>query len=133
MCPTGWHVPSDDEWHTLATSLDQCSATILSLNGNTTLPESEYAGGVMKANNLWDMPNVGATNTSGFTALPAGFRPWEGNVLNTGVVAHFWSSTATYYHSENAYSRQVLYDSAGIYRNYYEPQAEGCSVRCVAN
>ncbi|MFW5700147.1 MAG: FISUMP domain-containing protein [Cyclobacteriaceae bacterium] len=64
-CPDGWHLPNDDEWTTL----------IDFLGGE------QVAGGVMKedGSNNWSSPNAGATNTSGFTALPAGTRSFNGS------------------------------------------------------
>ncbi|MBK9327803.1 MAG: fibrobacter succinogenes major paralogous domain-containing protein [Sphingobacteriales bacterium] len=58
LAPAGWHVPTDAEWTTLTTYLGGV----------------RVAGGPMKATTLWASPNVGATNSSGFTGLPAGYR-----------------------------------------------------------
>jgi uncharacterized protein (TIGR02145 family) len=71
-CPEGWHLPSEDEWNNL----------IEFLGGY------EIAGGKMKAISGWDEPNIGATNESGFSALPGG----GSNVL-TGGAGLWWSST----------------------------------------
>ena len=86
ICPTGWHVPTDPEW----TSLEE------------QLGGSAGAGGKMKQQGdvstsppgLWNSPNTGADNLSGFTALPGGFRNFRGSVsinLNT----FFWSNTSS--------------------------------------
>lgn len=79
ICPQGWHLPSSSEWNELIAFL-----------GGT-----HVAGGKMKATNLWLSPNTGATNSSGFTALPSGLytanpnNPWAAK----GVVTYFWSTT----------------------------------------
>jgi uncharacterized protein (TIGR02145 family) len=56
LAPAGWHVPTYTEWTTLTTYLGG----------------EAVAGGKMKATTLWSSPNTGATNSSGFTGLPAG-------------------------------------------------------------
>ena len=57
LCPAGWHVPSVTEWETLCTYL----------GGDTV------AGGKLKSTIVWNSPNTGADNSSGFTALPGGY------------------------------------------------------------
>jgi uncharacterized protein (TIGR02145 family) len=59
LCPTGWHVPEDDEWITLELFLG-----------------SDSAGGKLKESGTrnWISPNAGATNETGFNALPGGYR-----------------------------------------------------------
>ena len=78
ICPAGWHLPSYDEWSTL----------IDFLGG------SDEAGGEMKetGTTYWMTPNTGATNKSGFTALPAGGRPHVyGSFDPLGIEAAWWS------------------------------------------
>jgi uncharacterized protein (TIGR02145 family) len=60
ICPKGWHVPTDNEWTTLTDYFGG----------------QQVAGGKMKTEGTtyWNSPNVGATNESGFTVLPSGFR-----------------------------------------------------------
>lgn len=63
ICPAGWHVPSVAEWQQLADFLGGLSV----------------AGGDLKANNdLWDFPNAGANNNTGFSALPGSIRGGAG-------------------------------------------------------
>ncbi|WP_157966005.1 fibrobacter succinogenes major paralogous domain-containing protein [Cognataquiflexum aquatile] len=71
-CPEGWHLPSEDEWGKLVDFLGGY----------------EIAGGKMKSISGWEEPNIGATNESGFSALPGGGR----NVL-LGGGGFWWSST----------------------------------------
>ena len=112
LCPTGWHVPSDDEW-TLLT---------LSLGGE------KVAGGKMKSTSLWDSPNTGATNSSGFNALPGGYRDSSGAYSYVGYGGGWWSSSEN--GSSTAWSRKLTYGHSNGYRNDYSKQ-NGFSVRCV--
>jgi uncharacterized protein (TIGR02145 family) len=66
LCPTGWHVPSTTEWTTLETFLGGASV----------------AGGKLKetGTSKWFSPNTGATNETGFTALPGGARNYLGTM-----------------------------------------------------
>lgn len=80
LAPEGWHVPSDAEWTTLTTFL-----------GGTSV-----AGGKLKETGTthWNSPNTGATNETGFTALPGGYRPGTGIFADNGYSCTLWSSSA---------------------------------------
>ena len=83
IAPLGWHIPSVYEWQTLLTFL----------GGNG------IAGGKMKEAGTihWLNPNAGATNESGFTALPAGMRYYaNGQYMDLGHATMIWSSTTDY-------------------------------------
>ena len=79
LCPSGWHVPSRSEFDKLITFLGG----------------EEIAGGKMKTTGttFWKTPNEGATNESGFSGLPGGFREWKGEYGLIGLFGAFWSST----------------------------------------
>ena len=118
ICPAGWHIPADAEWAILSTFL----------GGRTT------AGGTLKStgtieqdNGLWFSPNTGATNSSGFTALPGGYRINYGNYYSLGNVAYFWSSTDTL--STNAWNYILDANNENLNRNY-NLKTNGFSVRC---
>jgi len=126
VCPTGWHLPSDAEWHTMILYLDP-GASI----SQYSVDESSNAGAMMKESGTshWVTPNTGATNSSGFTALPAGRRIETGVSTQLGYNAMWWSSTDAF---EYARDRTLYYnawriDRAPAYRNV------GYSVRCVKN
>jgi uncharacterized protein (TIGR02145 family) len=114
VCPAGWHVPTDDEWTSLTSYLGNINS----------------AGGKMKEQGTihWTTPNTGATNESGFTALPGGYRLYLGSFVELGNFAFYWSSTT---HSEiNAWSKALTYDyelcdHAPNHKNH------GYSVRCL--
>jgi uncharacterized protein (TIGR02145 family) len=114
LAPKGWHIPSDGEWTKL----------IDYLGGEGV------AGGKLKATTLWDSPNEGATNSSGFTAFPGGARTKIGYFYGNGKDGYFWSSSEddNYF----AWYRVLLYDDSVVYRNNYDLiKIDGFSVRCV--
>lgn len=77
LAPAGWHVPSSTEWDVL----------INYLGGGTV------AGGKMKStSSLWNTPNTGADNSSGFNGLPAGYRGTTGGYSTLGNTGYFWQS-----------------------------------------
>jgi uncharacterized protein (TIGR02145 family) len=114
ICPTGWHVPSDAEWTTLTTFL-----------GGETV-----AGGKMKSTGTqyWQSPNSDATNSSGFSGLPGGFRDYNGAIGSIGYGGYWWSSTenGTY----DAWDRNLGYSNGGVGRPY-DNKTFGFSVRCL--
>jgi uncharacterized protein (TIGR02145 family) len=114
LAPAGWHVPSDAEWTTLATYL-----------GGLTV-----AGGKLKEAGLahWQTPNTGATNETGFTALPSGYRNNSGDFYNTGTFGTFWSSTAN--DATSGLFRYVYYQGADMVRKV-DNKTYGFSVRCL--
>ncbi|MBN1984448.1 MAG: fibrobacter succinogenes major paralogous domain-containing protein [Chitinivibrionales bacterium] len=91
IAPEGWHVPSDEEWMELEIYLgmSQSDANSQGIRG------TNVGGKLKKANtNLWEYPNKGATNESGFSAIAGGFRlAVEGTFEEMGRIATFWSST----------------------------------------
>jgi uncharacterized protein (TIGR02145 family) len=111
LAPVGWHVPTKADWSTLINYLGGW----------------QIAGGKMKAIGMtyWDSPNAGATNTSGFTALPGGFRnEADGAFYGLNKYAYWWASDST--------DQRIFYtDSSCI--NETMPKKYGLSVRCVKN
>jgi uncharacterized protein (TIGR02145 family) len=85
-------------------------------------------GGALKATTNWISPNTGATNSSGFTALPGGFRYYYGTYDGIGYSGLWWSSTE--YNSNLAWDRVLYYNYSVVHRYNYNKQA-GFSVRCV--
>ena len=117
LAPTGWHVPTDAEWTALTTYL-----------GGETV-----AAGPLKSTGTtyWLSPNTGATNSSGFSALPGGCRN-DVTFTNIGYYGYWWSSTAM--DATNSWSRYMNYSYAYVYRNTsYCYNVYGFSVRCVRN
>jgi uncharacterized protein (TIGR02145 family) len=112
LCPVGWHIPSDSEWNTLTTFLGS----------------SALAGGKMKSVVLWNAPNTGAQNTSGFSALPGSFRYSGGSYDVPGNVTYWWSSTAASVSA--AWVRSVVFNNDDVNRDDLNKRS-GFSVRCL--
>jgi uncharacterized protein (TIGR02145 family) len=116
LAPEGWHIPTDAEWTVLTTSL-----------GGESL-----AGGAMKevGTTHWTSPNTAATNSSGFTGLPAGghtnFAPLYFEDINDGT--SFWSATQN--SATDAWSRSLFYTETNVFKESYFKNF-GLSVRCV--
>ncbi len=124
ICPVGWHIPTDEEWCVLTTFLDSSvNCTSLGFSGTNS-------GGKMKESGFahWLIPNTGATNESGFTALAGGHRTSDGYFINLGNSSGFWSSTVN--SSTNSNSRIIFYNNARVSRSNYH-QATGLAVRCI--
>lgn len=113
VCPTGWHVPIDDEW------------TILT----TLLGGADGAGGKLKETGTthWISPNSGATNETGFTAIPGGVR---GNTAfySIGEDGYWWSSTES--SSPSAWFRTMSSSHSNVIISYFG-KIDGFSVRCL--
>ena len=112
LCPVNWHVPSDSEWTTLSTYL-----------GGDAI-----AGGAMKEAGFahWGSANTGATNSSGFTALPGGLLNPDG--VTFGGDGSWWSSTA--YDASNVWYPYLI-SSLSNYGRSVDDKRVGHSVRCV--
>jgi uncharacterized protein (TIGR02145 family) len=118
LCPAGWHVHSTTEWSTLVTFLGGVG----------------YAGGKMKETGTahWMSPNTGATNESGFSALPGGSRNKAGNYYDNGGNGHWWSSSpySVTFPVTHAWDFSLYYLNAGVGNNTSEKQ-KGSSIRCL--
>ena len=125
VCPEGWHVPTDAEWKQLEMYLGMSQS-----EADDTGYRGTDEGGKMKEAGTahWNSPNTGATNESGFSALPGGYRYGGGRFNPLGYNAFFWSSTESY--STYAWSRSLscYYSAISRYGNY---ERFGFSVRCV--
>ena len=101
IAPVGWHVATDAEWTTLTTYL----------GGGVV------AGGKLKEAGTahWSTPNNDATNSSGFAALPGGYRDFfDGTFGNVGYNGYWWSSTAN--SASLTWYRNLQYDLANFRR-----------------
>ena len=129
IAPAGWHVPTDDEWKQLEMYLGMSQEDA----DDSDWRSSGNVGGKLKETGTthWSSPNTGATNESGFTALPGGCRSYfdDGDFDMIGINAGFWSSTATIRDSDS-WGRLLTDIDSGILRNGDAKQV-GHSVRCV--
>jgi uncharacterized protein (TIGR02145 family) len=114
LCPSGWHVPKKEEWDVLSSNL----------GGDNS------AGGKLKeiGTTHWLSPNIGATNESGFTGLPAGQRDNMGTFLYLGLNGFWWANTISY--SDWAFSRELDYDYSNFF-SFNDKMKFGFSVRCI--
>jgi uncharacterized protein (TIGR02145 family) len=124
-CPDGWHLPSDGEWRELE--------KVLGLDEETSLLEwyrGTEEGGMMKEEGFthWLSPNTGATNVSGFSARPGGYRTVSGAYGGLNTHAGFWTSTTN--DADKAMYRALHKDKAQIGRDWSEI-GYGFSVRCI--
>ena len=123
ICPTGWHVPSNTEWHTLVLTLDP-SAQLATI-------ESTTAGELMReaCSPYWDNLFSEATNSSGFTAIPSGGRDSGGGWSYYLNSCYMWSSTEYSGDCTNGWGRSL---GGSIHREYYNKEC-GFTVRCIKN
>lgn len=114
LCMKGWHIPDEDE----------ISDLISFLEGESS------AGGMLKeiGTTHWLTPNIGATNSSGFTALPGGGRIGSGTFTNIGLKGYYWNSLEKYAFS-NLFT--LSFDSNSSIKTYGYKYSDGYSVRCV--
>ena len=125
IAPTGWHVPSDEEWKELEMYLGMSRAA-----ADTIGPRGTDEGGKMKETGTahWNSPNSGATDEIHLSVLPGGFRYNVGKFFGMGDFAYFWSFTENMHNT--AWSRYILYNGSSVYR-YDSSKQHGLSVRCV--
>jgi uncharacterized protein (TIGR02145 family) len=119
LAPAGWHVPSDTEWTRLTSFL----GGVLVAGG-----KMKSTGTIEAGTGLWYAPNADATNSSGFTGLPGGYRSDQGIFDIIGTYGYWWSSTE--YSSGGAWIR-YLYNGGGSISKGGSSESLGCSVRCL--
>ena len=113
ICPSGWHLPSGDEWKTLITAVGSKAGTAL---------KSTSGWGSLKG------VSGNGTDAFGFSALPAGYRDLRGKYNSEGSFAQFWSSTEddSYY----AYYMNIYLETYASL-NLSSSKPYGYSVRCL--
>jgi len=117
VCPDGWHLPTDAEWAEL----------IDYLGGSAIAGAKLKEAGTMH----WSSPNTGATNESGFSALPGGYRfNGSGSFYGIGLFGNYWSATEI--NSSETWVRAIDYNLEAINR-HNNSKAFGFSVRCIKN
>ncbi|HDP74539.1 MAG TPA: PKD domain-containing protein, partial [Bacteroidales bacterium] len=114
VCPDGWHLPSHAEWTELTDYLGGESV----------------AGGKLKETGTthWNSPNAGATNETGFTALPGSYRINSGTFSNIGNYGYWWSASEL--STDIAWTRYMYYNGSYVGRSNLDKEF-GFSVRCV--
>ena len=125
ICPTGWHVATDAEYNALETSLGLAQADVDIWGWRGT-----DHGSKMKSATGWNAGENG-TNTSGFTALPGGYRYYsDGEYNGQNSIGYFW--TATEHDTDRGWYRRLDGNSAAVYKASTDKRA-GKSIRCVKN
>lgn len=123
IAPKGWHIPSDEEWKTLTDYL----------GGENIAGGKLKSMGTIEANTgLWHSPNIGATNESGFSALPGGLCSNLNSFssYNLGYLGAWWSSTKT---QKGHSSFSMFYKESSIthYNEGRDYNTEFMSIRCI--
>ncbi|MDR2584367.1 MAG: fibrobacter succinogenes major paralogous domain-containing protein [Fibromonadaceae bacterium] len=114
-CPSGWHLPNDDDWQTL-----------VDFAGG-----DDAAGMYLKASSGWNIyegKSGNGTNTYGFSALPGGISKSGGNFYDVGNYGSWWSANEG--NSDGAYSRRMYYGNEYV-NYYYDDKDDKFSVRCL--
>ena len=117
VCPSGWHLPSDDEWEILVKYVDPAA------DGS-----SNVSGRHLKAASGWNGGGNGQ-DTYGFSALPGGYDNGS-NLYYVGYGGSWWS--ATQYNASDAWYRYVNYRYEDVYR-IFNDKSFLLSVRCLRN
>lgn len=113
LCPDGWRIPTADDWSILESYIGG------SANG----------GKLKETGTLhWESPNTGATNETGFTALPGGYRLSAGGFVNMGRWGHWW--TPSEYDETFAWYRYLSYNESILYTARFNKKV-GFSIRCI--
>jgi uncharacterized protein (TIGR02145 family) len=115
ICPTGWYVPDFYEWYTLINKFGQIEV-----------------GGILKevGTTHWTSPNVGATNESGFNALPGGSRSgYDGKFYDIGTSCAWWASGGNTYYKDS-WCFRLTYNASSMNMNN-TTWKNGSYVRCV--
>jgi uncharacterized protein (TIGR02145 family) len=114
VCPTGWHVPSDTELEAL----------------KTTLGGETVAGGKLKEAGLshWQTPNLGADNSTGFTARGGGYRVPDGSFASLNISSYLWSNTVD--DATLGWGQGMSTNNAILLRGGYTNN-DGVPIRCL--
>ena len=124
LAPNGWKIPSDEDW-----------SLLISFLGDSIAAEKK-----LKFDDLWrwhEGKTGAGTNESGFSALPAGNRSYDGVFYYFGFYAGWWSSTENLNHDSNiltdekdAWRRDLKYNNNKVHKGSSDKE-KGLSVRCV--
>ena len=138
ICPAGYHIPTDLEW----SRYEYCIEYNIASSGSTSLSDFQTLTGWRGTNSTAgpgakmkvtssNTPAWNGTNTSGFSALPAGYRNnGDGSFFSLGSLAYFWSATEV---SDTSTLLRFLDAGHSQSDRHYNDKTHGFSVRCVQN
>jgi uncharacterized protein (TIGR02145 family) len=130
ICPTGWHEPTREEWAILETYLTD-NGFGFGGSGNDIAKSMAAASGWNESSLAGSIGyDKAGNNSSGFTALPGGFRHYNGSFNYVGSISFWWSITEGEPGSNVAWSR-FLQNTSAILNNIQYDKHKGLSVRCV--
>jgi len=115
VCPTGWHVPTEADWKILSDYVGGSSV------GGGKLKETGFTH--------WASPNTGATNETGFTAIPSGVRETAGMFMDITDLIILWSSSE--YDPLNGQARRMVSNKPYVSKDFFFSKYYGYSVRCI--
>jgi uncharacterized protein (TIGR02145 family) len=115
ICPTGWHIPSDNEWNTMLTAI---GGSIFGF----TLKEA--------GTSHWSIPNNNSDNSTGFTAIGSGGRRADGTFVALGTQVGWWTATEVTAYPANAYYYIIFNDNQYISQTT-APKNVAISIRCI--
>ncbi|MFN8211151.1 MAG: fibrobacter succinogenes major paralogous domain-containing protein [Bacteroidales bacterium] len=118
LCPVGWHVSGENDFSVLFSTVGGYSA-----GGNL-----KTTGTLEESTGLWKSPNSGATNSSGFSVLPAGIRMYSGDFTYLSEIAWFWLTNDS--NLAAAFSRNLVFDNTACTLGTTDKHF-GFSIRCV--
>ncbi|MCF8372499.1 MAG: hypothetical protein K9H64_12795 [Bacteroidales bacterium] len=123
ICPTGWHIPTNDEWLSLTTYLGGEAVAGDKMKSTSTQAQIFWTGGVGTA-----------TNSSDFTGLPAGIRVYYGNFSDQHMRTHYWSideaASISYPGTVVGRNSVLMYNTTSLLNNT-SWKSLGFSVRCL--
>ena len=129
LCPDGWHVPTDNEWKTLELYLGMSPSEVDDRWSRGTNEGSKLAGNA----ELWadgNLKNNSEFGSSGFSALPGGYRGFTSIFYDIGLEGCWWSAKTYAYNRSYAWFRSVYFYESKVYRFGFHKEL-GFSVRCV--
>lgn len=128
ICPTGWHVPDDEDWKILEGAVDS-QFHIGSPEWDGISYRGFDAGNNLKSTTGW-YANGNGSDAFGFNGFPCGYTfPSSPYFWKTGREAYWWTSTEI---NEYAWNRLISYDHDKIHRlNFYK--FYGFNIRCLKN
>lgn len=128
LCPNGWHIPTNSDWATLIDYYTPAAQGGTSW-GNSGGGPLKSTGTTQAGTGLWNGPNSGGTNLSGFSAIPGGFVNSTGMSVGSSLYSYFWSANEV--NTNNGYAYILYHDPATVTQSSSLSKRTGMSVRCI--